>query len=57
LLRKLLATETSILSRHYMYQHLEAMLYRCRDAFASALGEYDEACRQHDGEVNAIRQA
>jgi hypothetical protein len=56
-LRRLLGSETSTLSRHYMYQHLEAMLYRSRNAFASALGEYDEACRQHDAEMDAIRQA
>jgi hypothetical protein len=56
-LRKLLATETSILSRHYIYQNLEAMLYRARDAFASARSEYDEACRQHDAEMDRIRQA
>jgi len=54
-LRKLLGTETSILSCHYMYQHLEAALYRSRNAFASALGEYDEACRLHDAEMDAIR--
>jgi hypothetical protein len=56
-LRKLLGTETSILSRHYMYQQMEAMLYRSRSAFASALDEYDEACRQHDAEMDVIRQA
>jgi len=56
-LRKLLGAETSILSRHYLYQHLEAALYRSRNAFASALGEYDEACRLHDAEMDAIRQA
>jgi hypothetical protein len=57
MLRKLLGTETTILSRHYMYQHLEAMLYRARNAFAFALSEYDEACRQHDAEMDGIRQA
>jgi hypothetical protein len=56
-LRELLGTETSILSRHYIFEHLEAMLYRSRDAFASALDEYDEACRRHDAEMDAIRQA
>jgi hypothetical protein len=57
MLRKLLSNETRPLSRHYMYQRLEDMLYRARDAFASALGEYDEACRQHDAEMDGIRQA
>ena len=40
-----------------MYVQLEAILYRSRDAFASALGEYDEACRQHDAEMDSMRQA
>jgi tetratricopeptide (TPR) repeat protein len=57
MLRKLLATETRPLSRHYMYQRLEDMLYGSRDAFASALDEYDKACDQHDKEMGKIRQA
>ena len=57
MLRKLLGTETGILSRHFMYLRLEDMLYRARDTFASALDEYDEACRQHDAEMDGIRQA
>jgi hypothetical protein len=56
-LRGLLAQEKDILDRHFMYAQLETILYRCRDAFASALGEYDEACRQHDAEMDGIRQA
>jgi len=40
-----------------MYSHLEALLYRSRDAFTSALEEYDEACRRHDSEMDIIRQA
>ena len=56
-LRKLLYREKDILDRHFMYTQLEAILYRCRDAFASALGEYDEACRQHDAEMDGIRAA
>jgi hypothetical protein len=56
-LRKLLAQEKDILDRHFMYVQLEAILYRCRDVFASALDEYDEACRQHDAEMDGIRQA
>ena len=57
MLRKLLGTETGILSRHFMYQRLEDMMYRAGDTFASALDEYDEACRQHDAEMDGIRQA
>ncbi len=57
MLRKLLADETDLLDRHYMHAHLEAALYRCRDASASALDEYDQACRQHDAEMDGIRAA
>ncbi|MBO0807140.1 MAG: hypothetical protein J2P32_02425 [Actinobacteria bacterium] len=46
-----------ILSRHFMYAQLEAILCRCRDVFASALDEYDQACRQHDAELDGIRRA
>jgi hypothetical protein len=56
-LRKLLDQEKDILDRHFMFTQLEAILYRCRDAFASALGEYDEACHQHDAEMDGIRAA
>ena len=27
-----------------MYAHLEGMLYRSRNTFTSALGEYDQTC-------------
>jgi hypothetical protein len=40
-----------------MYAQLETMLYRSRDAFRSALDEYDNVCRQHDTEMDAIREA
>lgn len=56
-LRNLLGQDKDILSRHFMYTRLEAILYRCRDVFASALDEYDQACRQHDAELDGIRQA
>lgn len=56
-LRQLLARETDPLSRHFMHVQLETLLYRSRDAFASALDEYDEACRCHDVEMDGIRQA
>lgn len=56
-LRNLLIQETDVLDRHFMYAQLEAILYRCRDAFASALGEYDHACRGHDAEMDGIRRA
>jgi hypothetical protein len=56
-LRNLLAYEKDLLDRHFMFVQLETILYRCRSAFTSALGEYDEACRQHDAEMDGIRQA
>jgi hypothetical protein len=56
-LRKLLVQEQDVLDRHFMYAQLEAILYRCRDAFSSALDEYDDTCRQHDHEMDGIRQA
>ncbi len=56
-LRRLLADENDCLSRHFMYARLEALLYRSREAFTSALDEYDQACRQHDAEMDGIREA
>jgi hypothetical protein len=56
-LRGLLAQEQSVLARHFMYAELEAILYRSRDAFSSALSEYDEVCGSHDAEMDGIRQA
>jgi hypothetical protein len=56
-LRKLLASETDVLDRHFMFAQLEQALYRYRDAFASVLDEYDAACRQHDAEMDGIRAA
>jgi DNA-directed RNA polymerase subunit RPC12/RpoP len=40
-----------------MHAHLQALLYRSRDVFTSALDEYDQACRQHDAEMDGIRAA
>ncbi len=56
-LRKLLAGEADPLDRHFMYAQLETLLYRSREAFGSALDEYDQACRRHDAEMDDIRQA
>ena len=56
-LRKLLTDERDPLDRHFMHAHLEAALYRSRDTFGSALIEYDDACRQHDAEMDGIRAA
>ena len=57
MLRQLLARYEDPLDRHFMYAYLEALLYRSRDAFASALDEYDQACHHHDAEMDGIRQA
>ena len=40
-----------------MHAHLQSLLYRSRDVFASALDEYDQACHQHDAEMDGIRAA
>jgi hypothetical protein len=57
MLRQLLERETDAIDRHYMHAHLQTLLYRSRDVFASALDEYDQACRQHDAEMDSIRVA
>jgi len=56
-LRQLLEGESDVIDRHFMHAHLEALLYQSRDAFGSALDEYDAACRQHDSEMDGIRAA
>jgi tetratricopeptide (TPR) repeat protein len=57
MLRQLLEREADAIDRHYMHAHLQTLLYRSRDVFASALDEYDQACRQHDAEMDSIRVA
>lgn len=56
-LRKLLVDERDVIDRHFMLCYLEDALYTSREAFASALEEYDECCRAHDLEMEAIRAA
>lgn len=56
-LRRLLNDQVDPLTRHFMYEQLEARLYRSREAFTSALDEYDQACQRHDAEMNNIRHA
>jgi hypothetical protein len=56
-LRKLLETEEDPVDRHFMFHHLEAALYKSRDAFGSALSEFDDCCRLHDAEMEAICEA
>jgi tetratricopeptide (TPR) repeat protein len=56
-LRRLLQHDPDQIDRHFMYCELEDRLYRSRDAFSSALQEYDDACAQHDAEMGRIREA
>jgi hypothetical protein len=57
MLRQLLERETDAIDRHFMHVHLQTLLYRSRDVFTSALDEYDQACHQHDAEMDSIRAA
>lgn len=56
-LRTWLETDPDPIDRHYMMNELEARLYKSRDSFASALDGFDAVCRQHDVEMDRIRQA
>ena len=56
-LRRLLGGQADPLARHFIFEYLEARLYRSRNTFTSALDEYDQVCRQHDAEMDGIRQA
>lgn len=56
-LRKLLEDERDPIDRHYMHGELEERLYRCRDAFATALDDYDAACELHHADMETIRPA
>ena len=54
-LREHLDRETDPVERHFMFNELEVHLYKARDAFSSALAEYEEVCVQHDSEMETIR--
>jgi len=57
-LRALLANDPDAIDRHYIFNMLEADLYACRDAFPSALTDYDETSERHHAEiVGSIRAA
>jgi hypothetical protein len=56
-LRKLLASERDSCERHYLYCQLEHRLYHARNAFSSALDDYDAVCRDHDAEMDGMRSA
>lgn len=56
-LRKLLADERDPIDRHFMLTELAKCLYKSRDAFVSALDEFDAVCEQHHAELAVIRPA
>jgi len=56
-LRELLAAENDPIDRHFMLAELGKCLYKSRDAFSSALDEFDAVCVQHDAEMDRIRPA
>jgi hypothetical protein len=56
-LRRLLENERDPIDRHYMLCELETRLYKSRDAFESALREYDETCELHHQDMAQIRPA
>ena len=53
-LRKMLADESDLVERHYMYLELEQLLYKSRDVFESALAEFESTCLAHDSEMEAM---
>lgn len=56
-LRRLLVDESDPIDLHFIYAELERRLYKSRDAFSSALDEYDAACEEHDDLMDEIRLA
>ena len=56
-LRKLLETDHDPIDRHFMLSQLGKGLYKSRDAFASALDEFDAVCETHHAEMATIRDA
>ena len=57
-LRRLLDDERDPIDRHYMLSMLASDLYTSRDAFGSALDDFDTVCEGHHAELDAtIRDA
>ncbi len=54
-LRRLLVEERDPIDRHYMLCELERCLYKNREAFPSALDEFDAVCEQHHAEMVTLR--
>jgi hypothetical protein len=57
MLRTLLEQERDPIDRHFQFAELEARLYHARDLYGDALNEFDEACQQHDADMDTIREA
>jgi HIRAN domain len=57
MLRTLLAAERDPIDRHFQFCELEARLYHARELYETALAEFDDACRQHDAEMDTIRSS
>jgi hypothetical protein len=57
MLRTLLEKERDPIDRHFQFAELEARLYHARDLYDTALNEFDEACKEHDAELDTIRDA
>jgi len=55
MLRKVLTQDGDPLTRHFQYAELEHRLYHARELYDSALDEFDSTCREHDGEMDAMR--
>lgn len=56
-LHELLAASVGAIERHFLFAELGTRLYRCRDLYETALDEFDEACAQHDREMDVICSA
>jgi hypothetical protein len=54
MLRDLLVSDPDPIDRHFQFAELESRLYRCRDLYDEALMEFDDACKRHDAEMEAI---
>ncbi len=54
-LRSLLENERTAIDRHYMFCELETRLYRSRDAWPTALDEFDHVCTEHHNEMEVLR--
>lgn len=53
-LRRLLESDPDPIDRHFQFAELECRLYKCRDAFPTALDDFDAVCARHDAEMETI---